>query len=221
MARVLVMGDLVPIGQAEAPFCRGDATWFSAGLEPDWSSADFRVVNLECPLIAHASPAEKIGPCLGVVADNANALSGFSLIGLANNHILDHGRPGLMSTIGMLDEARIPHLGAGENIAQAGRPHVAEIGDVKVGFMAWSHHEFCIAGQQSGGAFPVDVIEGLPIIEKLRERCDFIVLLYHGGPEHFPYPMPEQRRTCHFLANRGVDVIICQHSHIVGARKMR
>jgi poly-gamma-glutamate synthesis protein (capsule biosynthesis protein) len=38
--------------------------------------------------------------------------------------------------------------------------------------------------------------------------------------EHFPYPTPDQRKTCRFLAERGVDLIVCQHSHIIGASEV-
>ena len=217
MAKVLILGDLAPVGRAETPFCTGDSNWFTKGLEPHWSSADFRVVNLECPIVEQATPIKKVGPCLGVTSSDAAALGGFSLIGLANNHIMDHGSPGLAHTMNTLKKQGIPYIGAGQNLEQAGRPHIINIKGVSVGFIAWSHHEFCIAGEASPGAFPIDLAEGLPELEKMRQKCDFVILLYHGGLEHYCYPSPAQRKTCHFLTQKGVDVVICQHSHIIGA----
>ena len=149
--------------------------------------------------------------------EHANALKGFSLLGLANNHILDHGPEGLAHTMRLLEDAGISHVGVGENIAAASDPYIEDIHGVRVGFLAWSHHEFCIATNDSPGAFPIDLVKGLPILEKLSDECDFVILLYHGGPENFPYPTPQQRELCRFLANRGADFIFCQHSHIVGA----
>ena len=217
MPQILIAGDLAPIGIAEEAIRNVDRDWFVKGLGSVWDRADFKVANLECPFISQPTPAMKVGPALGVVTSSAVALDSFSLLGLANNHILDHGPQGLTHTMRLLEESGIPYVGAGENISCAGKPHIVEIDGVRVGFLAWSHREFCIATDDSPGAFPVDLVRGLPILEKLKEQCDFVILLYHGGPEHFSYPTPQQRQRCRFLASRGADFIFCQHSHVVGA----
>ena len=220
MPQILIAGDLAPIGIAEEAIRNVDRDWFVKGLGSVWDRADFKVANLECPFISQPTPAMKVGPALGVVTSSAAALDSFSLLGLANNHILDHGTEGLTHTMRLLKESGISYVGAGENISCASKPHIAEIDDVRVGFLAWSHHEFCIATDNSAGAFPIDLVRGLPLLEELDRQCDFVVLLYHGGPEHFPYPTPQQRKICQFLAKRGADVILCQHSHIVGAKEV-
>ena len=220
MAKILVMGDLAPIGMAEKAIQKGDVQWFSKGLGVVWTEADFRVANLECPLISAPSPPPKTGPALGVKTDHANALKEFSLIGLANNHVLDHGEEGLLHTMKLLEEAGIDYVGAGKDLCNAAKAHIVNINGLKIGFLAWSHREFCIATDESAGAFPIDLVKGLPILEKLSDECDFVILLYHGGPEHFPYPTPQQRKLCQFLATRGADFIFCQHSHIVGAKEV-
>ena len=47
VARILIAGDLAPIGAAEQAISTGDANWITEGLEPYWGRADFRVANLE------------------------------------------------------------------------------------------------------------------------------------------------------------------------------
>jgi poly-gamma-glutamate synthesis protein (capsule biosynthesis protein) len=220
LAKIAIVGDFSPVGGASAAFAGGDGDWFFGSIGSEWSNADYRILNLECPLVEANTPINKAGPCLSCYSETAGALSDVSLVGLANNHILDHGEVGLNNTISLLDQAGVPHLGAGANLSEAGQPHIAEIGDVSVGFLAWSHHEFCIATESSAGAFPIDLTLGLKLVEELRESCDFVILFYHGGVEHFPYPTPEQRKSCRFLAERGVDLIVCQHSHIIGASEV-
>jgi poly-gamma-glutamate capsule biosynthesis protein CapA/YwtB (metallophosphatase superfamily) len=217
---IQILGDLAPLGQAKASFLSGDSDWFTDELGLTFKGADFTFVNLECPLIHAEFPIQKLGPALGVKTDSANALKNFSLVGLANNHIYDHGEVGVKHTLEILDKSNISHLGAGMNLSSAGKPRVVNLGDVTVGFLAWSHHEFCIATESSAGAFPIDLRLGLGILEDLQQKCDFVILFYHGGVEHFPYPTLEQRANCQFFAERGVDLIVCQHSHIIGASEV-
>lgn len=61
-------------------------------------SADLSLTNLECPLTAH-KPINKFGPALKASQDCIDALKPFSVIGLANNHILDYGKKGLENTL--------------------------------------------------------------------------------------------------------------------------
>ena len=217
MVKIAILGDLAPLGHAEGFLRSGDSGWFTDGLGTGFKDADFTFANLECPLIDSECPIQKLGPALGVKVDSADALKDFSLVGLANNHIYDHGEDGVKHTLELLDTSNISYLGAGMNLSSAGKPRIVNLDDITVGFLAWSHHEFCISTESSAGAFPIDLRLGLGIIEDLRQQCDFVILFYHGGVEHFPFPTPEQRKTCRFLAERGVDLIVCQHSHIVGA----
>jgi len=82
----------------------------------EFEKADISVVNLECPLIQKEAPIEKCGPNLGAPVDCANGLKamGIDVVGLANNHIMDHGPQGLWITIKALGEHGIAHVGAGE-----------------------------------------------------------------------------------------------------------
>ncbi|MCL4807437.1 MAG: CapA family protein [Thermoanaerobaculia bacterium] len=50
------------------------------------------------------------------------AASGFSLVGLANNHALDFGREGLLECLRALDLSGIAHAGAGKTLAEAHEP---------------------------------------------------------------------------------------------------
>tara|TARA_B100001093_G_scaffold448445_1_gene454037 strand:- start:6865 stop:7989 length:1125 start_codon:yes stop_codon:yes gene_type:complete len=215
MSKIFILGDLAIHGNAKKFFSEGDEKWFLEDL--GLGEKTFNTVNLESPLIKRASPISKVGPNLGHISECAEVLKNFDMIGLGNNHILDHGEEGLEHTINLLNNADIMHVGAGKNLIEAGAPKIIKLGDIKIGFINWCHHEFCIATDDSAGAFPIDIIKGTQIIKDLKSKCDFIVLFYHGGIEHFAYPTPRQREICHYLSSIGVDLITCQHSHIIGA----
>ncbi|RUW47263.1 CapA family protein [Mesorhizobium sp. M1A.F.Ca.ET.072.01.1.1] len=72
--------------------------------------------------------AEYGGAYLISVAEVGRDLSamGFNMVSRANNHTLDWGVEGLRETSRALDENRIVHAGAGENLAQAGAARYLE-----------------------------------------------------------------------------------------------
>jgi hypothetical protein len=212
-------GDLVPTPANAAFFESGEVERvFDQELLGALLAADARVVNLEAPLYDGDTPIFKAGPALSAPTGATRGLMrlGAPIVSLANNHILDHGARGLASTLDALSAAGLTHLGAGANLAEAGRPYIYEKGGVQIGLIACAEHEFSIAQPDAPGANPFDPLETPDQVAKLREACDFVVVLYHGGVECYRYPSPGLRRTMRKLAEKGADLILCQHSHCVG-----
>ena len=183
-----------------------------------WEAADIRIFNLEVPLVDREDPIDKCGPRLISATSAIKGIKALNpwLVCLANNHIMDQGVQGLLSTINLLKEKEIAFIGAGANIDYARRPYIIEEGGIRLGIYACAEHEFSIAGSQMPGANPFDPLESLDDIEGLKKACDYLIVLYHGGKEHYPYPSPYLQRVCRKLAQKGADLIICQHSHCIG-----
>src|SRR5690606_27860319 len=38
----------------------------------------------------------------------------------------------------------------------------------------------------------------------------------HGGIEHYEYPSPRLQRVCRSMVRHGADLVLCQHSHLIG-----
>lgn len=216
--RVLIGGDLCPIGRNMPLFQAGDAKALFNDLLPEFVKADLSIVNLECPLIREESPIEKSGPNLGAPEACVKGLKamGIDVVGLANNHIMDHGIKGLRTTIDALRDRGIAYVGAGENLDAARRILIREVNGVRIGVLAVAEHEFCIASNESPGANPLDVIDFVRNIDEHRSEYDNLIVLVHGGNEHYPYPRPGLMDTCRFLVEQGASAVICQHSHCVG-----
>lgn len=216
---LLIGADIVPTLSSEATFTEGSSDrLIDARITNLVASADLFVLNLEVPLSNTATPIAKCGPNLIAPTAAAKGLSalGIGALALANNHIMDQGPEGLASTIETLDAAGIRHFGAGANLVEASRPLVLEKDGVRVGIYACAEHEFSIAGESSPGANPFDPLVSLDHVAALSEKCDFVAVLYHGGKEHYRYPSPGLRRACRRLAEKGADLVVCQHSHCVG-----
>jgi len=126
----------------------GDARGLLNDLLPEFERADLMVANLECPLIGEPSPIMKTGPIFGAPGDCIKAIknAGIGVLCLANNHILDHGGAGLINTLKVCAQEGVETVGAGKNLAAAGRIVVRDCGGVRVGLLAAAEHEFSIAG---------------------------------------------------------------------------
>ncbi len=217
MVTVLVGADICPIERGRPLFEAGDAEALFNDLLPDLRQADFSIVNLECPLIRRPTPILKTGPTFGESPSCIQGLkaAGIRAVGLANNHIMDHGPEGLASTLESCQAAGILTVGAGPDLAAAQRPLIRQVGDVRLAVIAVAEREFSIAGSSKPGANPIDPIGLVRTLESLRGQFDFLIVLYHGGDEFF-VPTPRVQDTCRFLIELGANAVFVQHPHVVG-----
>ncbi|HUS46396.1 MAG TPA: CapA family protein [Phycisphaerae bacterium] len=218
MPKILVGGDVSPGRRMLSYFAGGDAQTLFNDLLADFEAADFAIVNLECPLVVEESAIEKTGPVLGAPVSCIQAIKNAHVdaVNLANNHILDHGAAGLETTLEACEKAGLGTVGAGENLDAASRMLVHNVSGTRVGFVAMAEHEFSIAGRNSWGANPLDLAQFIRTVRRHRGQYDFLVVLLHGGIEHYPYPSPRLMETCRFMVEEGAKAVICQHSHCPG-----
>lgn len=217
---LIIAGDLGPT--------RSNYSLFSSGNIEDivenqllnlLSSVDIRIFNLEVPLTDNDNPIRKDGPVLGAPLSSINGIKLLdpSLVTIANNHIFDHGEEGLKNTIEQLSWHKIRYVGAGLNINEASQPVIIERQNRKIGFYACTEHEFSIADEDHAGANPIDPLESFGHISTLKSKSDAVIVLHHGGKEHYRYPSPELQRICRKMVRSGADLVVCQHSHCIGS----
>ncbi|AEV29381.1 Bacterial capsule synthesis protein PGA_cap [Sphaerochaeta pleomorpha str. Grapes] len=220
--KFLIGGDLVPTEKNVQAFCTGDASAIlDKALLKEWESADIRIVNLEAPVTDISMPIMKNGPNLVVPISVRKGLKSLHLdyVGLANNHILDQGPLGFHSTLKILKENRSHYFGAGPNLSEAEKISVIELSELRIGLFACTEHEFSIASDNSPGANPFDPLHtGDYIKEKIQAlKLDILIVLYHGGKEYFQFPSPNLQKACRYLVDKGASLVVCQHSHCIGA----
>ena len=107
-------------------------------LSPIIRKADLAFANLELPLSRSGRPAAgKI--IIRGAPEMAEALAEarFDALSVANNHMLDYGEEAFFETLDLLDRRAIPHVGAGKNLAAAGRPRILERGGLRIGLLAY------------------------------------------------------------------------------------
>jgi poly-gamma-glutamate capsule biosynthesis protein CapA/YwtB (metallophosphatase superfamily) len=215
--RISILGDICPVNRVEDAILRSDLAIFEDAREI-LIKQDLVIANLECPLTQSEKKIKKIGPNLKGHPRTTDLLKylNINIAALANNHILDFKQEGLIGTIKLLNENKIEHIGAGINIREARRPIIKDIKGVRIGILNVCEREFNIAGDNIPGANPFDIISLLRDIEDCHQHSDFLILFYHGGIESYNLPSPEMYRNFEFLAGKGVDIIVCNHQHVIG-----
>ena len=217
--KILIGADIVPTKANYDLFSTADLkTLLGEDLTELLYSADYTIFNLEVPLTDKLSPIAKNGPNLVAPTSTINGLKAINphFFTLANNHILDQDIQGLNSTINLLKQAGIAYSGVGENIEQANKTYIASIKEIKLGIYCCAEREFSIATDTTPGANPYDPLISFDTVQELKQQCDFVIVLYHGGKEHYRYPSPQLQRVFHKFAACGADLVVAQHSHCIG-----
>ena len=187
------------------------------GVSKAWEGADLLIGNLESPCVRSASPV--FGPLPELIfrapASRLTELAtvGFSMLTLANNHIMDCGAIGLLETIEALDEAGIYHAGAGRNLAEALQPAFVTVKNITVGLVS-----FCYgppAGRSSPGAAFYDHKLMRKTLKAARTEADLVIAALHDGLEYSDVPPLTTRNRLRFLAENGADIVVGHHPHVL------
>lgn len=214
--KILIAGDFCPIGRNKNTFKNKDFSNLFNGFEEFSKKADFSIVNFECPITNSQTRILKTGPC--IKTEDTNSLealkyAGFDLLTLANNHILDYDEKGVMDTIKTAKDYNFNVVGAGSNRKEASKPFLFEANSKKIGILNIAENEFCAASEKSAGAYTVNLIENVKLIKEVKSKVDTLILIYHGGREHYQLPTPDQRDRLRFFIDNGVDAIVAHHTH--------
>ena len=219
---ILIGGDLVPTKSNINLFISGDARGLlGRELKATLDNSCFRIFNLEVPLTNEYKPIVKNGPNLIAATSSVSGYKALKidLLTLANNHILDQGEQGLYDTIKTLNKAGINHIGAGRDLTIASKPFVFEFAGKRIGVYACAEHEFSVATDNTPGANPYDPLWSFDHVSHLKTETDYVIVLYHGGKEHYRYPSPNLQKICRRFVDKGANLVVCQHSHCIGCEE--
>lgn len=213
---ILIAGDFCPKNRIADIISTTNRDDILHNVAPIIRNCDLSVVNLECPIVnTNAEPIIKEGPHLKCAPIAAQVLkeAGFSMTTLANNHILDYGQVGLQETIQTLDAYKIAHVGAGLNLQEAQKIYYSSEGKQTVAIINCCEHEFSIASETEAGANPLNPIQQWKNISKAKQKTDYVIVIIHGGHEHYSLPSPRMQETYRFFVDAGADAVINHHQH--------
>ena len=187
------------------------------------SSADsyLSFCNLEGALTDHHDKCIKTGPIKTAPTSAVKAYKdlGINCCLLANNHATDGGHQGMIDTMQVLDKEGIDYIGAGINDSSITKSIVYTIGNMKIGLYNVSETMYNKPSKTTAGAWLYDEYIVCRDIENLKKECDYLIVIYHGGIEKFPYPSPETKKRFHRMADNGANMILSQHTHCIGCEE--
>ncbi len=179
---------------------------------------DFSFCNLECVISDDASPRPGKKYIFRAPSRYLQVLSsaGISGVTIANNHIMDYGKKGLVDTTVHLDKYNIMHTGAGINARDAYRPLVTSIRGIRLAVIGACslRYEDTYADAKTAGIARGTLSSIKPLLEKYRGWNDIIAISIHWGNEYSDFPKKSQVTLARNLIDAGADIIIGHHPHV-------
>ena len=217
--RILIVGDLFVSDQYY------DNDLIDKSIQDMFSSADYRIVNLEAP-ITEDNPKNKIlktGPHLRMSSDTImpylHQLK-IDAVTMANNHILDYGDKGVTDTFNELVDHKIKYIGAGNDLTEAKKPLSLHKDGMKIAILNFCENEWSIAEEDSPGANPMDIIDNTNQIREAKASHDKVIVIVHGGHEYYNLLSPRMQKQYRFYADQGADIVVGHHTHCISGNEV-
>lgn len=176
---------------------------------------DLCIVNFESPVTENNIHILKDGPKLKNPKISISVLkeTGFNLFTLANNHLKDYGVKGVTDTIEACSEVGVKIIGAGVNISEARKTYIWNSEGKRIAFVNVCENESSIASDNEPGSAPVNEINLFYDINAAKKEADYVIVIVHGGREHFQLPTPRMKDLYHYIADLGANLIVNHHQH--------
>jgi hypothetical protein len=216
---VLASGDTMLGGRSRGVIAERGLAYPFRALRPLLRRASIVLGNLEGPMAIEARKepnnprnfAYRVEPRMGVALRRA----GFKVMTLANNHLLDCGRQGVLETLEVMKRLGIATIGAGGNERAAHAPAILEAEGLRVGFLGYYWNRRTSArGSLPGSA--MDLPEALARdIPSLCAVTDRVVVTFHWGVPYERAPSADDQLKARMAIDLGADVVIGHHTHVI------
>ena len=198
--------------------------WGAALAELNRERPHARIINLETS-ITRSEAYEPKGINYRMSPENAGCLAtaGIDCCTLANNHVLDWGRSGLLDTVATLQQLHIKTAGAGCDLAEASAPAVLDVEGGRLLVFSFASvtsgtpHSWA-AGTDSPGVNVLPALSEATLaalvqqVSRIKRPNDIVVVSIHWGP-NWGYDIAEsQRWFAHALIDAADVSIVHGHS---------
>lgn len=151
------------------------------------------------------------------VGDALKAM-GVNIVSLANNHTLDRGEKAIQHAIQHWEKIDMMYVGAYKNTEDQSRLRVMETEEgISVAFLAYTYGTNGIP-VPDGKDYLVNLIDKEQIdldMKIAKEYADVVIVSLHFGNEYERMPSEGQKELAQFVADRGANVILGHHPHVL------
>ena len=199
-----------------------DFSPFFRYVAPLWKESDLVIGNLETTFAGEKevySGYPRFNTPEILASDLKEA--GFDIVTTANNHCLDKGHAGLVSTLHHLDQAGLLHTGTARSSEE--RDDVLVVEKKGVGFAVLAYTYSTNMGPEY--AYAVNYLDLYKIkkdIKKAREKnARLVIVSLHFGKEYEPQPGSLEKDIVTRVLEAGADVILGHHPHVLQPAELR
>lgn len=214
--KIIVAGDFCPKDRVTSIIESEDSLSLLSQCKDSLADADYAIVNFECAVVeGEVEPIQKCGPALKCSSKAVNVVkdAGFDCVTLANNHFRDYGDEGVKTTLQYLNKNRIDYVGGGENLSDAEDILYKKLEDGTLAIINICENEFSIASPSRAGSAPLDIVKVCRRIIEARKSADNVLVIVHGGHEHYQLPSPRMKELYRFFIEVGADAVVNHHQH--------
>ncbi|KWW17421.1 MULTISPECIES: CapA family protein [Peribacillus] len=196
-------------------------------MKPYFADSDYVSGNYEHPALKEEASSYKEADTAIRLNSNKSGVkavkdAGFSVMTLANNHMMDFEEQGLLDTIDQFKRTDMDFVGVGKNTAEAKASiDYADVNGVRVATLGFTD----VYGKD---AVPTDTQAGIlnsnpdllfEMIGKAKDakqgNADLVVVNMHWGQEYSTSATLRQKDLAKAVIDAGADIIIGHHPHVL------
>lgn len=221
VVRIAAIGDVMThLPQTQAAEIQPGVFDFDFGLQfiaPALRGADLAIANLET---THGGAPWAGFPCFSSPDTLAWSLkrAGIDLALMANNHVLDRGRRGLVRTCAVLDRVGLRRTGAFMDSTDLHQNHplMLNVKGIQLAVLNYTYGTNGIPVPSGCHVNSLDTTEMKSDILRARSLgAEAIIACLHWGQEYRREPHSSQLAISRLLIREGVSVILGSHPHVV------
>ncbi len=182
------------------------------------NGSEYVVANIESPFTSEGIDSDRplnhaSNPAAICTLRQINA----NIWTIGNNHVLDCGEKGMTDTMNLAKENGFETVGAGHNVDEAIRPIIIDKdGGIGIFVVTYKRGEFIRAGENSPGCILFEDTKRIKsMIQAIKKKCRWCVLIAHGGEEFSSMPLPSIRKRYIDFLNYGADIVVGHHPHVM------
>ena len=213
---IFITGDLIPRERSEERLCAGNIKDVFGNVLEHIQSCDAGITNLECAVTGGGEPIFKCGPNLKTRPETIPSLvkAGFGVFALANNHSRDWGDDAFLETMKCITDAGAQYVGGGRDLQEASSALYFDVAGLRLAVLNSSMRQACDCTKNTPGSNPLNPPAMAAAISKIKDNCDFLLVVIHDGKEYCPFPSQRVRENYRAFIDAGADAVIAHHPHV-------